>query len=168
MVLRLNNAAPDFDAAFEAFVKRDRAGDNDVAGVVRDIIASVRKDGLQAVQDLTRRFDGFELTPETLRVSADEIDKAEASCNPDDLKALGVAAARIRAYHEKQLPADERYNDAEGVTLGWRWTSVDAAGLYAPGGLAAYPSSVLMNAIPAKVAGVHASRCDDADVRTVR
>lgn len=154
MVFRLNSVEKGFGAAFDAFVNRDRADSGDIADAVSDIIAAVRKDGIGALQALTRRFDAFELTPENLAVSPDEIDQAEAACDPDDLRALDVAAARIRAYHEKQLPEDVRYKDQEGVTLGWRWTSVDAAGVYAPGGLAAYPSSVLMNAIPARVAGV--------------
>lgn len=154
MALRLNSADADFDAAFEAYVKRDRDGGADVSGVVREIIAKVRAEGMEAVKAYTAKLDHFKLTDENLRVTAGEIDRAEAACDADDLKALDFAAARIRAYHEKQLPEDVRYTDDAGVTLGWRWTSVDAAGLYAPGGRAAYPSSVLMNAIPAKVAGV--------------
>lgn len=154
MAFRLNSAAKDFNAAFNAFVMRDRDEGADVAGAVRDIIAGVRKNGFAALQDYTRQFDKFELTEDNICVSAGEIDRAEAACDKDELKALDFAATRIRAYHERQLPKDERYTDDQGVTLGWRWTAVDAAGLYAPGGRAAYPSSVLMNAIPAKVAGV--------------
>ncbi|NOX81398.1 MAG: histidinol dehydrogenase [Alphaproteobacteria bacterium] len=154
MAKRMNSADAGFKQAFDAFVMQDREGGADVAAVVRDIIAAVRADGLAAVKTYTQKFDGFELTDDNLAVSADEIDRAEAACDADDLAALDFAAARIRAYHEKQMPHDERYTDDMGVTLGWRWTCVDAAGLYAPGGRAAYPSSVLMNAIPAKVAGV--------------
>lgn len=154
MALRLNNAAADFEAAFDAFAMRERDESGDVAGAVREIVASVRKEGFGALQDYTRRFDGFELTEDNICVSVDEIVRAEASCDADNLKALDFTAARIRAYHEKQLPQDARYTDDQGVMLGWRWTPVEAAGLYAPGGRAAYPSSVLMNAIPAKVAGV--------------
>jgi histidinol dehydrogenase len=154
MAIRFNNADGDFETAFEAFVTRDRAAGADIEGAVRDIIARVRRGGLAALMDLTRRFDGFDLTPETLRVSRDEMDAAEAACDKEDLKALDFAAARIRAFHEKQLPKDERFKDEAGLTLGWRWTSVDAVGLYAPGGAAAYPSSVLMNAVAAKTAGV--------------
>jgi histidinol dehydrogenase len=154
MAKRMNSVDAGFKQAFDAFIAQDREGGADVAAVVRDIIAAVRADGLAAVKTYTRKFDGFELTDAAIRVSAEEIDRAEAVCDADDLAALDFAAARIRSYHERQMPRDERYTDDMGVTLGWRWTCVDAAGLYAPGGRAAYPSSVLMNAIPAKVAGV--------------
>jgi histidinol dehydrogenase len=154
MAKRMNSVDAGFKQAFDAFIAQDREGGADVAAVVRDIIAAVRADGLAAVKTYTRKFDGFELTDAAIRVSAEEIDRAEAVCDADDLAALDFAAARIRSYHERQMPSDERYTDDMGVTLGWRWTCVDAAGLYAPGGRAAYPSSVLMNAIPAKVAGV--------------
>jgi histidinol dehydrogenase len=154
MVKRMNSVDAGFKQAFDAFIAQDREGGADVAAVVRDIIAAVRADGLAAVKTYTQKFDGFALTDDNLAVSADEIDRAEAACDADDLAALDFAAARIRSYHERQMPSDERYTDDMGVTLGWRWTCVDAAGLYAPGGRAAYPSSVLMNAIPAKVAGV--------------
>jgi histidinol dehydrogenase len=154
MAKRMNSADAGFKQAFDAFIMQDREGGADVAAVVRDIIKAVRADGLAAVKTFTQKFDGFALTDDNLAVSAEEIDRAEAACDADDLAALDFAATRIRAYHEKQMPRDERYTDDMGVTLGWRWTCVDAAGLYAPGGRAAYPSSVLMNAIPAKVAGV--------------
>jgi len=154
MVKRLNSKGLRFKEAFDAFLAQDRDDGADVSAVVRDIISAVRTDGLAAVQRYTKEFDGFELTDENIAISAEEIDRAEAACEPEDLAALDFAAARIRSYHEKQLPSDVRYTDDAGVTLGWRWTCVDAAGLYAPGGRAAYPSSVLMNAIPAKVAGV--------------
>ncbi len=154
MVLRLKSKDAGFAAAFDAFVAKDRDGGADVSAVVRDVIADVRKDGVGALKSYTQKFDGFALSNANLRVTEAEIDAAEAACDKEDLAALDFAAARIRAYHEKQLPEDMRYTDDLGVTLGWRWTSVDAAGLYAPGGRAAYPSSVLMNAIPANVAGV--------------
>ncbi len=154
MVTRLNSKDLKFKQAFDAFITQDREGAADVAAVVRDIITAVRADGLAALKTYTQQFDGFELSDATIAVSADEIDRAEAACDADDLAALDFAAARIRSYHQRQMPRDERYIDDMGVTLGWRWTCVDAAGLYAPGGRAAYPSSVLMNAIPAKVAGV--------------
>ncbi len=154
MVLRLNNSGDDFAAAFDAFVKKDRDGGADVSAVVREVIAAVRADGMGALKSYTQKFDGFALNDANLWITPKEIEAAEAACDKDDLKALDFAAARIRAYHEKQIPSDVRYTDDQGVTLGWRWTCVDAAGLYAPGGRAAYPSSVLMNAIPAKVAGV--------------
>jgi histidinol dehydrogenase len=154
MVKRMNSADAGFKEAFDAFIAQDREVGADVAAVVRDIIKAVRADGLTALKTYTQKFDGFALTDDNIAVSAEEIDRAEAACDADDLAALDFAAARIRAYHEKQMPRDERYTDDMGVMLGWRWTCVDAAGLYAPGGRAAYPSSVLMNAIPAKVAGV--------------
>ena len=154
MARRLDIADPGFDAAFDAFLTQDRDDGADVAGAVSAIIAAVRAEGFEALARYTRAFDHYDLTEQNLRVSADEIASAEAACAPEDLKALDFAAARIRAYHEKQTPQDMRYTDDAGVSLGWRWTPVDAAGLYAPGGRAAYPSSVLMNAIPAKVAGV--------------
>lgn len=154
MVLRLETAKADFADAFDAFIAQDRDSGADVSTVVRDVIASVRKDGMRALSELTATFDKFELSEKNLAITNAEIDKAEAACDPAALAALDVAAARIRAYHEKQRPTDERYTDDTGVTLGWRWTSIDAAGLYVPGGRAAYPSSVLMNAIPASVAGV--------------
>jgi histidinol dehydrogenase len=154
MVKRMNSADAGFKEAFDAFIAQDREVGADVAAVVRDIIKAVRADGLTALKTYTQKFDGFALTDDNIAVSAEEIDRAEAACDADDLAALDFAATRIRSYHERQMPRDERYIDDMGVTLGWRWTCVDAAGLYAPGGRAAYPSSVLMNAIPAKVAGV--------------
>ncbi len=154
MVHRLTSADPGFAADFAAFIAKDRDDGADVAGAVAAIIASVRADGFAALRRYTEAFDRFALTETSLRVSDAEIDAAEAACDAEDLAALDFAAARIRGYHEKQTPQDMRYTDDAGVTLGWRWTPVDAAGLYAPGGRAAYPSSVLMNAIPAKVAGV--------------
>ncbi len=152
-VKRIDARDEGFKEAFDAFLAQDRDDGADVRAVVRDIISAVRADGLAAVQRYTKQFDGFELTDKNIAVSKEEIDRAEAACDPEDLAALDFAAARIRSYHERQLPSDVRYTDDAGVTLGWRWTCVDAAGLYAPGGRAAYPSSVLMNAIPAKVAG---------------
>lgn len=154
MAQRLSSTDAGFNAAFDAFVRKDRDGGADVSTVVRDVIAKVRAEGLDAVKTYTAQFDKFELTDGNLKVTPEEIELAEAACDADDLKALDFAATRIRTFHEKQLPNDERYIDDQGVTLGWRWTCVDAAGLYAPGGRAAYPSSVLMNAVPAKVAGV--------------
>ena len=154
MAQRLYTADAGFAAAFDAFLAKDRDGGADVSAVVRDVIAEVRAKGFDALKVYTSKFDKFDLTDASLQVTAAEIDAAEASCDKDDLAALDYAAKRIRAYHERQIPSDVRYTDDEGVTLGWRWTAVDAAGLYAPGGRAAYPSSVLMNAIPAKVAGV--------------
>ena len=154
MALFLNSAAPNFSDQFERFLHQNRDDSADVQAVVRDILSDVRENGFDAVARYTQQFDAVALTPENARFDVAAFDAAEAACDADDLAALDFAAARIRAFHEKQLPQDMRYTDDAGVTLGWRWTPVDAAGLYAPGGRAAYPSSVLMNAIPAKIAGV--------------
>ncbi|SEM54352.1 histidinol dehydrogenase [Gemmobacter aquatilis] len=143
-----------FEAAFTALLGMKREDSPDVDSAVAAIIADVRARGDAAVIDLTARFDRLALTPETLAFSPDEIAAEVAKVGPEDRAALELAAARIRAYHERQLPENALWQDASGATLGWRWTPVSAAGLYVPGGLASYPSSVLMNAIPAKVAGV--------------
>ena len=143
-----------FEAAFTGLLGMKREDSPDVDSAVAAIIADVRARGDAAVIELTARFDRLELTPETLAFSPDEIAAEVAKVGPEDRAALELAAARIRAYHERQLPENALWQDASGATLGWRWTPVSAAGLYVPGGLASYPSSVLMNAIPAKVAGV--------------
>ncbi len=154
MPLFLSSADPDFEAGFRALLAMKREEAEDVDQAAAAIIADVRARGDAALIDLTRRFDRFEVTPETLAFSPAEIARACAKVLPEDRAALELAAARIRAYHEKQMPQDAQWTDDAGATLGWRWTPVTAAGLYVPGGLASYPSSVLMNAIPAKVAGV--------------
>ena len=151
---RLNAGDADFAAAFNALIAESREAQADVDDVVAEILVEVRAKGDAAVLSYTAKFDRQDLTAETLRLSDDDLAAAEARCAPETLAALTTAAERIRAYHEKQMPGDERYTDETGVTLGWRWSAVDAAGLYVPGGTAAYPSSVLMNAIPARVAGV--------------
>ena len=143
-----------FEAAFTALLGMKREDSPDVDAVVAGIIADVRARGDAAVIELTQRFDRLALTPATMRFSDAEITAACALVGPDDRAALELAATRIRAYHARQMPMDDSWTDDVGVTLGWRWTAVSAAGLYVPGGLASYPSSVLMNAIPAKVAGV--------------
>jgi len=143
-----------FEAAFSALLGMKREDSPDVDAVVAGIIADVRDRGDAAVIELTARFDRLELTPETLAFSPAEIAAEVAKVGPEDRAALELAAARIRAYHSRQMPEDASWTDESGATLGWRWTPVSAAGLYVPGGLASYPSSVLMNAIPAKVAGV--------------
>lgn len=150
----LNARDQDFNEAYRALLSaRGDAIDTAIPGAAASILA-VRKGGLDAVLDLTERFDGLRLTPETMRVSPARVDAAMKACDPVIIKALETAAQRIADFHTRQYPTDRRYEDDDGVTLGWRWTPVDAAGLYAPGGLAAYPSSVLMNALPAKAAGV--------------
>ncbi|MBW4963650.1 histidinol dehydrogenase [Sulfitobacter sp. CW3] len=150
----LDYSQPDFEAAFAALLSAKREESTDVDDTVADIIAQVRKSGDAAVIALTQKFDRIALTPETLRITAAEVDVAVAQVSAEDRAALELAATRIRDYHARQLPEDAEWTDDAGATLGWRWTAVSAAGLYVPGGLASYPSSVLMNAIPAKVAGV--------------
>lgn len=150
----LDHAQSDFEQAFTALLSAKREDSPDVDDVVADIIAQVRATGDAAVIALTKKFDRITLTPQTLRITAAEVDAAVAQVSADDRAALELAANRIRAYHARQLPEDAEWTDEAGATLGWRWTAVSAAGLYVPGGLASYPSSVLMNAIPAKVAGV--------------
>jgi histidinol dehydrogenase len=154
MPVRLTTADPDFETRFTALLslKREEAADVDAA--VAAIIADVRARGDAAVIALTARFDRLDLTPDRLAFSPAEIAAEVAKVPPEDRAAIDLAAARIRAYHERQMPRDESWTDAAGATLGWRWTPVSAAGLYVPGGTASYPSSVLMNAIPAQVAGV--------------
>ena len=150
----LNHAQTDFETVFTALLGAKREDAPDVDDAVAKIIADVRARGDEAVVELTNRFDRVALGPNDLRVSEDEIDVAIKQVPAAEREALESAAARIRAYHSRQLPEDARWTDEAGATLGWRWTPVSAAGLYVPGGLASYPSSVLMNAIPAKVAGV--------------
>ncbi|MCH2164800.1 MAG: histidinol dehydrogenase [Marinovum sp.] len=154
MPVFLSSDAPDFEAQFQTLLSAKREDSPDVDVVVADIIADVRARGDAAVLELTERFDRLALEAEGLAFSAEEVDAFIAKVNPEERRALELAAERIRAYHERQLPENQSWTDANGATLGWRWTAVSAAGLYVPGGLASYPSSVLMNAIPAKVAGV--------------
>ncbi|WP_102224995.1 histidinol dehydrogenase [Acidimangrovimonas sediminis] len=154
MPVFLNTQDPGFEDAFRALLGAKREDAPEVDDVVAGIIADVRARGDAAVIELTAKFDRLELTPETLAFSAKEIDAECARVPEAERAALEQAAERIRAYHVRQMPADARWTDPEGASLGWRWTPVAAAGLYVPGGLASYPSSVLMNAIPAQVAGV--------------
>ncbi|WP_185802711.1 histidinol dehydrogenase [Pontivivens nitratireducens] len=150
----LSTTDPDFETNFRALLGMKREADEDVDKAVAAIIADVRARGDQALIDYTARYDRLTLTPETLVFSVEEIDAAIATVPPQERSALELAAARIRAYHERQRPENALWTDEAGAQLGWRWTAVSAAGLYVPGGLASYPSSVLMNAIPAQVAGV--------------
>ena len=154
MPIRLDVRSADFSARFAAFLATKREAAADVESVVRDIIADVVARGDAALTDLSRRFDRIDLAKVGLRVSPSEIGTAAASCERKALDALALARERIEAFHRRQKPADERFTDALGVELGARWTAIEAVGLYVPGGTAAYPSSVLMNAVPAKVAGV--------------
>ena len=154
MPITLDTRQPDFEAAFTAFLATKREASADVDTTVREIIARVRQEGDAALLDLTRRFDHVDATSDGLRIPPDTIDAAVASCDSSSIEALAFAAQRIRSYHERQLPADLSYTDEVGVELGYRWTAIEAVGLYVPGGTASYPSSVLMNAVPARVAGV--------------
>ncbi|WP_323786087.1 histidinol dehydrogenase [Thalassovita sp.] len=154
MPVFLNASDDDFETAFDTLLGAKREDSPDVDTIVAGIIADVRARGDEALIELTAKFDRLQLTPQTLRFSESEIEALIAEVPGDERAALELAAARIRAYHEKQLPKDAYWTDDTGAELGWRWTPVSAAGLYVPGGLASYPSSVLMNAIPAKVAGV--------------
>ncbi|MEC8582190.1 MAG: histidinol dehydrogenase [Pseudomonadota bacterium] len=143
-----------FETDFQVLLSAKREDSPDVDHVVADIIADVRARGDAAILELTAKFDRMELTADKLAVSAEEVDAEIAKVSDEERAALELAAERIRAYHSRQMPEDAMWTDATGAQLGWRWTPVSAAGLYVPGGLASYPSSVLMNAIPAKVAGV--------------
>jgi len=154
MPVLLNAQDPEFETQFQALLSAKREDSPDVDHIVAGIIQDVRDRGDDAVLELTTKFDRLDLTADTMRFSEAEVEQYIATVSPEDRAALELAAQRIRAYHERQMPEDAFWIDESGAELGWRWTPVSAAGLYVPGGLASYPSSVLMNAIPAKVAGV--------------
>ena len=154
MTRLLSASAPDFQFQYQALLQARGDAVDGVEGRAAAILADVKARGFTALAELSQKFDDFALTPETVRVTAAQVDAAIKACDPVVVKALELAAQRISDYHLRSKPEDARWVDSQGVTLGWRWTPVDAAGLYAPGGLAAYPSSVLMNALPAKAAGV--------------
>ncbi len=154
MAMRLSTTEPDFERRFASLLGMKREVSEDVDHSVRAILADVRARGDAAVLDYTSRFDRLELTAQTLRVTADEMVAATAQCSRETLSALEFARDRIRSHHARQMPKDDRYVDSLGVELGSRWTAVESVGLYVPGGTASYPSSVLMNAVPAVVAGV--------------
>ncbi len=153
MPLRLHSASVDFEASFTGLLATKREVSEDVDAAVRAIIRDVRDEGDAALLRYSERFDRVDLRALGLRVTPDEIAAAVRASRPDDLAALRLAHGRIRSFHERQVPADLRFTDPLGVELGWRWTAIQAVGLYVPGGTASYPSSVLMNAVPAKVAG---------------
>jgi histidinol dehydrogenase len=153
-MIRLTTTDPDFETRFTALLSQARETTETVDRAVADILANVRARGDAAVIDYTARFDRMTLTADRLRISAAEIDAAVAGIPAELAAALDLAATRIEAFHRAQLPQDLRMTDAAGVTMGMRWNALDAVGLYVPGGKAAYPSSVLMNAIPAAAAGV--------------
>jgi histidinol dehydrogenase len=154
MAVKLAHDAPDFEARMEALLSEERAAGADLQAAVAEIVADVRVRGVEAVVERTRSLDRWEATEEMLALSEAEIAAAVAQVPAAQCEALELAAGRIRAYHARQLPEDAEWTDGTGATLGWRWRPVDAAGLYVPGGLASYPSSLLMNALPARVAGV--------------
>jgi histidinol dehydrogenase len=154
MPLHLEVSASTFENNFQALLAQKREVSLEVSDVVGNIIAEVRREGDQALVSLSQRFDSVDLKELGLRVSDADISAASKACNPEALAALAFAKERIENYHQRQRPEDHQFVDALGVELGWRWTAVDSVGLYVPGGSASYPSSVLMNAIPAKVAGV--------------
>jgi histidinol dehydrogenase len=154
MPKRLQTRDPGFEAAFVAFLGEKREASDDVGAAVAEILADVRARGDAALIELSKKFDRVDLGKVGLRVTAAEMRAAREACTAETLQALQFAADRIAEHHERQIPINERYTDELGVELGWRWTAVESVGLYVPGGLASYPSSVLMNAIPAKVAGV--------------
>jgi histidinol dehydrogenase len=155
MPVKLHTSSPCFDDQFSELLNQKRDIDADVSKVTADILSDVRERGDQAVLDYTNKFDRLALeNPEDLRITASEITTAINNSDTATLEALEIAARRITAFHELQVPEDHSYTDSDGVELGYRWTPIDDVGLYVPGGLANYPSSVLMNAIPAKVAGV--------------
>jgi histidinol dehydrogenase len=154
MALRLDSRSPSFPRDFAALLAMKREVSEDVDAAARVIIEDVIARGDAALVDYTRRFDRLSLDASGLRIGAAEVDAAMAACAPDALAALRLAHERIAAFHARQMPADDRFVDSVGVEMGHRWTAVEAAGLYVPGGTASYPSSVLMNAVPARVAGV--------------
>jgi histidinol dehydrogenase len=154
MPVLLDTSSPDFAAAFGGFLAMKREVAADVEAACRRIVDDVAARGDAALIEATHRFDRLELDASQLRVSGDEIAQAVKVCDRETLAALELARERIESFHRRQLPKDERFTDALGVELGWRWSAIQSVGLYVPGGTAAYPSSVLMNAVPAKVAGV--------------
>jgi histidinol dehydrogenase len=154
MPVELDSTDGDFPERFAALLAMKREVAEEVDEAVAAILHEVADRGDEAVIAFSRRFDRLELSPQTLRVGEEELAAAAGACDPQALAALETARARIEAYHARQKPADMRFTDDLGVTLGWRWTAIAAVGIYVPGGTASYPSSVLMNAVPAKVAGV--------------
>jgi histidinol dehydrogenase len=154
MPLRLDRSSADFDERFAAFLAAKRESSADVERATRAIVEDVAARGDAALIEATKKFDRLDLEASTLRIAAAEIDAAVRACDAATLDALKFARERIETFHRRQLPKDERFTDPLGVELGWRWSAIESVGLYVPGGTAAYPSSVLMNAVPAKVAGV--------------
>jgi histidinol dehydrogenase len=154
MPVRLDRSSADFTRDFGKFLAMKREVAADIEAAARAIVEDVARRGDAALIEATRKFDRLELDAQHLRVGTDEIAAAMQACDRTTMEALELARERIESFHRRQLPKDERFTDALGVELGWRWSAIEAVGLYVPGGTAAYPSSVLMNAVPAKVAGV--------------
>ncbi len=154
MVTTLNTSDSDFDDKFDVLLNARRDAADDVADAVKKIVSDVRERGDDALYELTERFDRIDLKDSGARVGNDEIDAAHEKIDRETLDALTLAHERISSHHQRQVPEDDSYRDAIGIELGYRWTPIDAVGIYVPGGTASYPSSVLMNAIPAKIAGV--------------
>lgn len=154
MPIRLTSHSADFSERFNAFLDMKREVSADIDASARAIVDDVAKHGDAALIAATKKFDRLDITAGGLRITAAEIEAAVKACDTATLDALKFARDRIEVFHRRQLPKDERFTDAAGVELGWRWSAIEAVGLYVPGGTAAYPSSVLMNAVPAKVAGV--------------
>jgi histidinol dehydrogenase len=154
MPVRLDRNSADFDQRFAAFLAAKREVSADVEKATRARVEDVAARGDAALLEATKKFDRLDIDAKSLRVTTAEIEAAVKACDPTTVEALKLARDRIETFHKKQMPKDERFADPLGVELGWRWSAVDAVGLYVPGGTAAYPSSVLMNAVPAKVAGV--------------
>jgi histidinol dehydrogenase len=154
MPVRLDRSSADFTERFAGFLAIKREVSADIEASTRAIVDDVAARGDAALLESTRKFDRLDLKASGLRVTAAEIGAASKACDSDTLDALKFARDRIELFHRRQLPKDDRFTDALGVELGWRWSAIESVGLYVPGGTAAYPSSVLMNAVPAKVAGV--------------
>jgi histidinol dehydrogenase len=154
MPVRLDSSSADFAERFAGFLGAKREVSADIEAATRAIVDDVAARGDIALLEATRKFDRLDLNPEDMRISGGEIDAAMQACDTETLDALKFARDRIEVFHARQLPKDERFTDALGVELGWRWSAIESVGLYVPGGTAAYPSSVLMNAVPARVAGV--------------
>src|SRR5260221_4726484 len=154
MPVRLDSRSADFAERFARFLGAKREVSADIEAAARAIVDDVARRGDTALLEATRKFDRLDLDAAGLRVTAAEIDAAIKACDAKTLEALELARKRIESFHRQQLPADQRFTDALGVELGWRWSAIESVGLYVPGGTAAYPSSVLMNAVPAQVAGV--------------
>jgi histidinol dehydrogenase len=154
MPVLLDTSSADFATTFASFLAMKREAAADVEAASRRIVEDVAARGDAALIEATQKFDRLGVEASRLRIGADEVEQAVKACNRETLAALEFARDRIESFHRRQLPKDERFTDALGVELGWRWSAIESVGLYVPGGTAAYPSSVLMNAVPAKVAGV--------------